>query len=109
MADSTRGRVLAIQQWLAARADTPVQRLAMSWFRSYFEASHNSGCAATLYIVLSVFPLLLAVTGLLHAAGTDTTAFAARLIDHQHLTGRPAAPVRATFGSAADCELAASG
>src|SRR5213078_2919834 len=108
MAGSTRGRVRAIQQWLAARADTPVQRLGMSWFRRYFEASHNSGCAATLYMVLSVCPLLLAVTGLLHAAGTDTTAFAARLIDHQHLTGRTADLVSETFGSAADNALAAS-
>ncbi len=80
----------------------------MSWFRSYFEASRNSGCVATLYMVLSVFPLLLGVTGLLHAAGADTTAFAARLIDHQHLTGSTADLVRETFGSAADNALAAS-
>ena len=80
----------------------------MSWFRSYFEASQNSGSAAALYMVLSVFPLLLAVTGLLHAAGTDTTAFAARLIDHQNLTGSTADLVRETFGSAANNALAAS-
>jgi membrane protein len=108
MADTTRGRVRAAQEWLAARADTPVQRLGISWFRRYFEASQNSGCAATLYMFLSVFPLLLAATGLLHAAGSDTTAFAARLIDHQHLTGKTADLVRETFGSAADNALSAS-
>jgi len=102
------GRVRAVEEWLARRADTSVGRLALLWFRRYFEASQNSGCAATLYMFLSVGPLLLAATGLFHAAGSDTTAFAQRLIDHQGLTGETAHLVRVTFGTAAHNALAAS-
>ena len=102
------GRRRATQEWLARRADTATSRLALLWFRRYFEASQNSGAAATLYAFLAVVPLLLAVTGLLHAAGSDTTAFAERLIDHNHLSGTTADLVRETFGSAADNALAAT-
>jgi hypothetical protein len=83
-------------------------RLALQWFRGYFEASRNSGSAATLYAFLSVGPLSLAVTGLLHAAGSDTSAFAERLIDHNHLTGTTASLVRETFGTASANALAAT-
>jgi membrane protein len=76
-----------------------VGRLALLWFRRYFEASRNSGSAATLYMVLSVVPLMLAATGLFHAAGRDTNAFARRLIDHQHLHGATARLVREAFGT----------
>ena len=103
-----RGRVGAVQGWLAGRADTALGRLALQWFRRYFEASQNSGCAATLYLFLSVGPLLLAVTGLLHATGPHTNAFAQRLVVHQHLHGDSARLVRETFGTAADNALAAS-
>jgi membrane protein len=102
------GRVEAVQQWLARRADSAIGRLALQWFRAYFEASRNSGSATTLYAFLSVGPLLLAVTGLLHAAGSDTNAFAERLIDHNHLTGATASLVRDTFGTASQNALAAS-
>jgi hypothetical protein len=105
---STRGRASAVQQWLVKRADTPIEHLGVLWFRRYFEVSRNSGCAATLYGFLSVGPLLLAATGLLHAAGSDTTAFAERLVDHNHLTGQTARLVRATFGTASQNALAAS-
>ena len=105
---SASGRASAVQQWLVRRADTPIERLGLLWFRRYFEASRNSGCAATLYGFLSVGPLLLAMTGLLHAAGGDTTAFAERLVDHNHLTGQTASLVRATFGTASANALAAS-
>jgi membrane protein len=103
-----RGRAKAVQQWLAQRADTPVKRLALRWFRRYFEASQNSACAATLYMFLSVGPLVLAAAGLFNAAGSDTNAFAQRLIDHQALSGETARLVHDTFGSASDNALAAS-
>jgi|SRR5205085_10847665 uncharacterized BrkB/YihY/UPF0761 family membrane protein len=102
------GRVEAVQQWLARRADSAIGRLALQWFRAYFEASRNSGSATTLYAFLSVGPLLLAVTGLLHASGSDTNAFAERIVDHNHLTGATAGLVRDTFGTASQNALAAS-
>ena len=68
-----------MQEWLAQFSDTSVGRLALLWFRRYFEASENSGSAATVYTFLSVGPLVLAPTGLFHAAGTATTAFSERL------------------------------
>jgi hypothetical protein len=97
-----------VQGWLARRADTAVGRLALGWFRAYFEASQNSGSAATLYMFLSVGPLVLAATGLFHAAGSNTNAFAQRLIEHQHLSGRAALLVHQTFGTVANNALAAS-
>jgi hypothetical protein len=54
---------------------------------------------------LSVGPLLLAATGVFHAAGSDTTAFAQRLVEHQDLTGETAHLVRVTFGTAATTHL----
>lgn len=102
------GRARAVQEWLAGRAEVPVVRLGLLWLRRYLEASQNSGSAATVYLFLSVAPLLLAVTGLLHAAGADTNSFADRLIEHQHLTGDTAGLVRQTFGSASSNALAAT-
>jgi uncharacterized BrkB/YihY/UPF0761 family membrane protein len=57
---------------------------------------------------LSVGPLVLAAAGLFHAAGSDTNAFATRLIDHQQLSGETARLVQDTFGSSSDNALAAS-
>jgi hypothetical protein len=105
---SARGRAQAVQEWLARRADTSIGRLALLWFRRYFEASQNSGSAATVYAFLSVGPLLLAATGLFHAAGADANALAARLIDHNRLTGETAGLVRGTFGTASQNALAAT-
>jgi uncharacterized BrkB/YihY/UPF0761 family membrane protein len=102
------GRVGAVQHWLVQRGDTAIGRLALLWFRGYFDASRNSGSAATLYMFLSIVPLLLAVTGLFHAAGADTNAFAERLVDHNHLTGTTAKLVRESFGTASDNALAAT-
>jgi hypothetical protein len=102
------GRVKAIQAWLAARADTPLERLALQLFRRYFEATENSACAATVYMFFSVGPILLAAAGVFHATGSDTNAFARRLIEHQHLRGEPARLVRDTFGTANRNALAAS-
>jgi membrane protein len=102
------GRARAVQDWLAERTDSPIGRLALQWFRRYFEASRNSGSAATIYLFLSVGPLLLAATGLFHAAGGDTNAVARQLINHQALTGDTATLVRQTFGTASSNALAAS-
>jgi membrane protein len=90
------------------RADTPIGRLALEWFRRYFEASRNSGSAATVYVFLSVGPFLLAVTGLFHAAGGNANAIARELIEHHHLTGDIAGLVRQTFGTPSHNALAAS-
>jgi membrane protein len=101
-------RVDAVQRWLARRADSKLGRLSLQWFRGYFEASQNSGSAATLYSLLSVVPVVLAVIGLLDAAGANTTTFAEHLVDHLNLTGATARVVRDTFGSASSNALAAS-
>src|SRR5262245_27526193 len=61
-----------------------------------------------MYLFLSVAPLLLAATGLFHAAGGDVNVFSRRLIEHQHLSGDTARLVRETFGSASRNALAAS-
>ena len=102
------GRARAVQGWLVRRADTSVGRLSLLWFRRYLEASRNSGSAATLYILLSIGPLVLAAAGLFHAVGPNTNAFAQRLIEHQHLRGETARLVRESFGTASRNALAAS-
>jgi uncharacterized BrkB/YihY/UPF0761 family membrane protein len=102
------GRVDAVQQWLARRADSALGRLAIAWFRVYFDASRNSGSAATLYSLLSVVPVVLATVGLAGAAGANTNAVAERLVDHLDLHGATATLVRETFGSASANALAAT-
>ena len=95
---ASRGRVGAVQGWLSGRGDTRVGRLAILWFRRYFETSHNSGSAATLYSFLSVVPFVLAVIGLTHAAGGNTNSLAERLIDHLKLHDPTAGLVRQVRG-----------
>jgi membrane protein len=104
--EQVTGRVGAVQGWLARRADTAIGRLALQWFRGYFEASQNSGSAATLYSFLSIAPVVLSVIGLFHAAGANTNAFASHLIDHLDLTGTTAQLVQETFGTASENALA---
>src|SRR6478752_6943264 len=70
------GRVGAIQDWLRRRADTALGRLALQWFRGYFAASRNSGCAATVYSSLSVLPAALVAVAYFHPTGDDANAFA---------------------------------
>ena len=48
-------RARAVQDWLARRADTALGRLSLQWFRAYFAASRNSGCAVTIYSALRSF------------------------------------------------------
>ena len=106
---SSRGsRARVVQEWLAGRADTGVGRLALQWFRRYFEASRNSGCAATVYTCLSVLPTALVAVAFLHAAGSDTNAFANRLVTHLKLNGATANLVHETFGSTSSNALAAT-
>ena len=103
-----RGRFGAVLHWLMGRADTPVGRLALQWFRAYFAASRNSGCAASIYSTLSILPAVLVAIAVFHPTSGDTNLFAERLIDHEHLTGATASLVRDTFGSASSNALAAS-
>lgn len=103
-----RRRASLVEEWLARRGDTSIGRLSLRWFRAYFEASRNSGCAATIYLFLSVAPVLLAATGLFYAAGGDVNVVARHLIERQHLNGGTASLVRETFGSASHNALAAS-
>jgi membrane protein len=101
-------RAQAVQEWLRRRADTPIGRLSLQWFRAYFAASRNSGCAITIYSSLSVLPMALIIVALVYGSGSDTNAFAQHLVDHLNLTGATAKLVEDTFGSASSNALAAS-
>ena len=103
-----RGRVKKVQDWLSRRADTRLGRLALQWFRAYFEASRNSGCAATVYSTLSVLPAALVGIALFYPSTSDSNAFAERLVSHLKLSGATAGIVQGTFGSASANALAAS-
>jgi membrane protein len=105
---ASSGRVKALQDWLTGRADTRLGRLALQWFRAYFAASRNSGCAAAIYSSLSVLPAVLVTVAYFHSPGSDTNAFAARLVTHLRLTGSTAGLVQNTFGSASANRLAAT-
>ena len=105
---ASSGRVKALQDWLTGRADTRLGRLALQWFRAYFAASRNSGCAATIYSVLSVLPAVLVAVAYFHSSGSNANAFAARLVTHLRLTGSTATLVANTFGSASANKLAAT-
>jgi hypothetical protein len=89
------------------RADTALGRLALDWFRRYFESSRNSGCAITIYSSLSVLPTALVIASLVRS-NTDTNAYAERLITHLKLDGATADLVQSTFGSASSNRLAAT-
>ena len=102
------GRIKAVLDWLGGRADTRLGRLALQWFRSYFEASRNSGCAATVYSSLSVLPAALVAIACLHPSSGDANVFAERLITHLKLDGATASLVQDTFGSASANRLAAT-
>jgi uncharacterized BrkB/YihY/UPF0761 family membrane protein len=99
-----------VQDWLERHADTALGRLALAWFRAYFDASHNSAAAFTLYSFISVFPACLALLALVDVAGGgNANAFAEHLIDHLNLHGSSAEMVRNTFGTASQNALAATG
>jgi membrane protein len=102
------GRAQRIQQWLRGRADTSLGRLAFQWFRAYFEASRNSGCAITVYSALSVLPAALVFIAAVHPFQSDANVFGERLVTHLKLTGSTATLVQGTFGSTSSNGLAAS-
>ena len=105
---TSRGRAEAIQDWLRDRADTALGRLALRWFRAYFAASRNSGCAATVYSSLSILPAALVAVAYFHPFEGDTNVFAARLVQHVNLTGSTATLVEQTFGTSSSNALAAT-
>src|SRR5947208_1610373 len=100
-AESARGggRVHAVQSWLAERGNSASGRLTISWARTYFAASRNSACAATIYSSLSVLPTALVGVAYLHLSSSDSNAFADRIVDHLRLDGATADLVHATFAS----------
>jgi hypothetical protein len=103
-----RGRIKTVQDWLVTRSDTRLGRLSLGWFRAYFKASRNSGCAATVYSTLSVLPGALVAIAVVGSASGNTNVFAEHLVSHLNLTGSTATLVRDTFGSASSNQLAAS-
>jgi hypothetical protein len=107
-ADPGRGRVRRMQDWLSRRANTPLGRLALQWFRAYFEASRNSGCAASIYSSLSVLPAAFVTIAFFNLSRSDSNALADRLISHLKLDDTTAGIVRSTFGSASSNALAAT-
>jgi len=78
------------------------------WFSRYFEASRNSGAAATTYITLSVLPTALVIIAIFNLTTGDENAFADRLISHMNLDGSTASLVHDLFGTTANNLLAAS-
>ena len=106
--ESPRGRAKSVQDWLRGRADTAPGRLALQWFRCYFAASRNSGCAATIYSSLSVLPAALVAVAYFHPSEHNANLFAQRLVTHVKLTGTTATLVEGTFGTASSNALAAT-
>ncbi len=101
-------RLGAARDWLSGRANTSLGRLALLWFRRYFEASRNSGAATSTYVMLSVFPTALVVIAVFNLARGDENAFADQLITHMNLEGSTASVVDDLFGTTANNLLAAS-
>ncbi len=101
-------RLSATVGWLRGRTETSVGRLVLLWFRRYFEASRNSGAAASAYITLSVLPTALVLIGILNLARGNENAFADRVVSHMKLEGATADIVRDLFGTTADNVAAAS-
>ena len=102
------GRVSAARDWLNDRADTSFGRLALLWFRRYFEASRNSGAAAASYVALSVLPAALVMVAVFNQATGNENTFAERLISHMNLDGPTASLVQDLFGTTSSNLLAAS-
>jgi uncharacterized BrkB/YihY/UPF0761 family membrane protein len=101
-------RLAAVRDWLDGRADTGLARLALLWFRRYFEASRNSGSAATTYVTLSVLPTALVIVAIFNLSKGDENAFADRLISHMNLGGSTASVVHGLFGTTSNNLVAAS-
>jgi hypothetical protein len=93
------GRAKSVQDWLRGRADTALGRLALPWFRGYFAASRNSGCAATVYTSLSILPAALVAVAYFHPLQGDSNVFAQRLVTHMKLTGSTGTLVEGPSGA----------
>jgi membrane protein len=102
------GRLSLLVDWLRGRTETSLGRLALLWFRRYFEASRNSGAAAAAYITLSVLPAALVIIGIFNLARGNESAFADRVVRHMKLDGATADIVRDLFGTTADNVTVAS-
>jgi membrane protein len=102
------GRVQGVLGWLRERSDRPLGRLALQWFRAYFAASRNSGCAISIYSSLSVLPAALAFVAAFYSPGGSVNTFAQHLVNHLNLTGDTATLVEGTFGTASSNAVAAS-
>jgi hypothetical protein len=102
------GRVHRVLGWLRERSDRPLGRLALQWFRAYFAASRNSGCAISIYTSLSVLPAALVFVAAFYSPGGSVNTFAKHLVNHLNLTGNTATLVEGTFGSASSNAVAAS-
>jgi membrane protein len=105
---SSGSRVRGVQNWLRGRAETSLGRLALQWFRAYFAASRNSGCAIAIYSALSALPAALVFVAVFYVPGGDANVFAQHLVDHLNLTGSTAKLVKDTFGSTSSNAIAAS-
>jgi hypothetical protein len=101
-------RLAASQGWLHERSGSRLGRLVLLWFRRYFEASRNSGAAATTFVTLSVLPTALVIIAIFNLAKGDENAFADRLISHMNLDGSTASLVHELFGTTANNLVAAS-
>jgi membrane protein len=106
--DAGASRLSPVVDWLHRRTDTSFGRLVLIWFRRYFEASRNSGAAASAYITVSVLPTALVIIAIFNLAKGDENAFAERLIAHMNLDGSTASLVRDLFGTTSNNLLAAS-
>jgi membrane protein len=104
----SKSRLSGLRGWLSRRGESSLARLALLWFRRYFEASRNSGAAASAYITLSVLPCALIIIGLFNLNSEDESAFADRLIRHMRLDGETARIVSDLFGTTSSNLLAAS-
>jgi hypothetical protein len=101
-------RKAQVQDWLRTRADSALGRLALQWFRAYFGASRNTGCAITVYSSLSVLPAALVFLAVLHIGSGDANVFAQHLVHHLRLKGDTATLVKGTFGTASANAAAAT-
>jgi membrane protein len=101
-------RVERLLSRLRRHSDRPLGRLGLQWFRAYFGASRNSGCAISMYASLSVLPAALVFVAVIYTPGGSVNVFANHLVNHLNLTGQTATLVQGTFGSASSNALAAS-
>jgi membrane protein len=106
--EAADSRVQGLLDWLRRRSDRPLGRLALQWFRAYFAASRNSGCAISIYACLSVLPAALVFVAVIYSSSGSVNVFAEHLVNHLNLTGDTAKLVQDTFGSASSNALAAS-